>query len=109
MFLFRIKPICYVFKVCLNLKLLRVVTELLIGDACIIIIETLSVTSSVGTFCLVSILQGIFVLKYNCMTCMLMLVFVLFNTNCCKENMRKLLRASKPNPSLVSYLALILD
>ena len=52
-FLFRIKPICYVFKVCLNLKLLRVVTELLIGDACIIIIETLSVTSSVGTFCLV--------------------------------------------------------
>ena len=53
MFLFKIKPICYVFKVYLNLKLLRVVTELLIGDGCIIIIETLSVTSSVGTFCLV--------------------------------------------------------
>ena len=57
MFLFKIKPICYVFKVYLNLKLLRVVTELLIGDACIIIIETLSVISSVV---LLSILQGIF-------------------------------------------------
>jgi hypothetical protein len=38
-----------------------------------------------------------------------MLLFVLFNKDCSKENMRKSLRASKPNPSLVSYLALILD
>jgi hypothetical protein len=30
-----------------------------------------------------------------------MLLFVLFNKDCSKENMRKLLRASKPNPSLV--------
>jgi hypothetical protein len=38
-----------------------------------------------------------------------MLLFVLFNKDCSKENMGMLLRASKPNPSLVSYLALILD
>ena len=43
------------------------------------------------------------------MTCILMLLFVLFNKDCSKENMRKLLRASKPDPSPVSYLALILN
>ena len=58
-------------------------------------------------YVLLNILQGIFFFKYNCMTCMLMLVFVLFIKDRCKENMRKLLRAGKPNPSIVSYLALI--
>ena len=45
-----------------------------------IIIETLSVTSSAGTFCLVYYRAYIF--RYNCMTCKLKPLFVLFNKDC---------------------------